>query len=114
MFCHNSFNAINHASKFSRNMGTDPKVMSTKFNTGEQERERDVKKRKGKQWSPGLVVMGGDSCSKGHEFKSQYRILDGHFFTFICRKNCNVCNEKESAVGRYFYKKKSNEVYRRR
>ena len=29
--------------------------------------------------SPGLVVMGGDSCSKGCEFKSQHRILDGHF-----------------------------------
>ena len=29
--------------------------------------------------SPGLVVMGGDSCSKGHEFESQHHILDGHF-----------------------------------
>ena len=29
--------------------------------------------------SPGLVVMGGDSCSKGCGFKSQHRILDGHF-----------------------------------
>ena len=28
--------------------------------------------------SPGLVVMGGDSCSEGHEFESQHRILDGH------------------------------------
>ena len=27
--------------------------------------------------SPGLVVMGGDSCSKGHGFESQRRILDG-------------------------------------
>ena len=27
----------------------------------------------------GLVVMGGDSCSKGCEFKSRHRILDGHF-----------------------------------
>ena len=41
--------------------------------------------------SPGLVVMGGDSCSKGHWFESQRPILDGHFFTFICYKNCNVC-----------------------
>ena len=40
--------------------------------------------------SPGLVVMGGDSCSKGREFESQHRILDGHFFTFICCKICNV------------------------
>ena len=30
----------------------------------------------------GLVVIGGGSCSKGHEFKSRYHILDGHFFTY--------------------------------
>ena len=29
--------------------------------------------------SPGLVVMGGDSCSKGWGFESQRCILDGHF-----------------------------------
>ena len=29
--------------------------------------------------SPGLVVMGGDSCSKGHGFESRHQILDGHF-----------------------------------
>ena len=34
--------------------------------------------------------MGGDSCSKGHEFESQHHLLDGHVFTFICCKNCNV------------------------
>ena len=33
--------------------------------------------------SPGLVVMRGDSCSKGCEFESQHRILDGHFFTYL-------------------------------
>ena len=33
--------------------------------------------------STGLVVMRGDSCSKGHEFESGHRILDGHFFTFL-------------------------------
>ena len=27
---------------------------------------------------PGLVVMGGDSCSEGCGFEPQYRILDGH------------------------------------
>ena len=32
---------------------------------------------------PGLVVMGGDSCSKGCEFESQHRILDGNFFTYL-------------------------------
>ena len=34
-------------------------------------------------WSPGLVVMGGDKCSKGREFESQHHILDGHFFTYL-------------------------------
>ena len=29
--------------------------------------------------SPGLVVMGGDSCSKGREFESGHRILNGPF-----------------------------------
>ena len=29
--------------------------------------------------SPGLVVMWGDSCSKGREFESQQCILDWHF-----------------------------------
>ena len=33
--------------------------------------------------SPGLVVMGGDSYSKGREFKSRHHILDGHFFTYL-------------------------------
>ena len=28
---------------------------------------------------PGLVVMGGDSCSEGHRFESWHRILDGLF-----------------------------------
>ena len=41
--------------------------------------------------NPGLVVMGGDSCSEGRGFESQHLILDGHFFPFICCKNCNVC-----------------------
>ena len=36
--------------------------------------------------SPGLVVMGGDSRSEGRGFKSQCRILDGHFFTLIVVK----------------------------
>ena len=31
----------------------------------------------------GLVVMGGDSCAKGLEFKSRHHILDGHFFTYL-------------------------------
>ena len=28
--------------------------------------------------SPGLMVMGGDSCSKGCDFESWRQILDGH------------------------------------
>ena len=28
--------------------------------------------------SPGLVVMGDDSCSRGHGFESQHCILDEH------------------------------------
>ena len=32
--------------------------------------------------------MGGDSCSEGHGFKFWPQILDGHFFTYICCKNC--------------------------
>ena len=51
------------------------------------------------------MVMGRDSCSKVRGFESRDRILDGHFFTYICCKNCNVClkrpkiNEKEAGVG---------------
>ena len=33
--------------------------------------------------SPGLVVMGDDSCSKGHGFESRRRILDGLTFFHI-------------------------------
>ena len=56
--------------------------------------------------------MGRDSHSKGCGFKSRHHILDGHFFTFICCKNCNVClkrpkiNKKEAGVGPFFLKKK--------
>ena len=42
--------------------------------------------------NPGLAVMGGDSCSKDCGFESWLCILDGHFFTYSCCKNCNdVC-----------------------
>ena len=33
--------------------------------------------------SPGLVVMGRDSCSKGHGFESWHHILDGHYSHII-------------------------------
>ena len=34
---------------------------------------------------PGLVVMGGDSCSEGREFESQHHILDGLLKIFNTR-----------------------------
>ena len=58
------------------------------------------------------MVMGRDSRSEGRGFESRHRILDGHFFTYICCKNCNVClkrpkiNEKEAGIGPLFLKKK--------
>ena len=58
--------------------------------------------------SPGLVVMGGDSCSRGRGFESRYRILDGHYFTFICSKNCvfgkTKINAKRGRVGPFLKK----------
>ena len=42
--------------------------------------------------SPGLVVMGGDSCPEGRGFESQQMV--GHF-TYICCKNCIVCFKKK-------------------
>ena len=51
------------------------------------------------------MVTSDDSCLKGHGFESLCHILDGHFFTLICFKNCIVClerpkiNEKEAGVG---------------
>ena len=33
-----------------------------------------------KDGSPGLVVMGRDSCSEGRGFESQHRKLNGHFY----------------------------------
>ena len=41
--------------------------------------------------SPGLVVMGGDSCSRSCGFESQHQILVRHFFTLICCQNCIAC-----------------------
>ena len=62
--------------------------------------------------SPGLVVMGGDSCSKGCGYESRRLILDGHdIFTLICCQNCIVClkrlkiNEKRGWSWPIFYKK---------
>ena len=53
---------------------------------------------------PGLVIMGDNSCREGRGFETQHLILDGHFYTLICCKNCNLClkrpkiNEKEAGI----------------
>ena len=57
--------------------------------------------------------MGDDLYSRGRGFESQRHILDGHFFTFICFKNCIVrlrrpkINEKEAEVGPFLKKGES-------
>ena len=52
-------------------------------------------------WSPGLVVMGGNSCSESHGFKSQHHILDGHFSHIFVVKNVMFVwkDEKEAGDG---------------
>ena len=43
---------------------------------------------------PGLVVivvMGRDSCAKGHEFESQHCALDGYFFTYLFVVKIAMC-----------------------
>ena len=48
---------------------------------------------------------------KGHGFESQCHILDGHFFTLICCKNCIVSlkrpkiNVNEAGVGPFLVEK---------
>ena len=54
--------------------------------------------------SPGLVVMGGDSRSKGRGFESPAPYTGWTFF-HIYVKICNVClNKKEAGVGPFFKK----------
>ena len=56
------------------------------------------------------MVMGRDLRSGGRGFESRHCILDGHYFTYICCKNCNVClkrpkiNEKEAGIGPFLKK----------
>ena len=42
-----------------------------------REREKTERERMGR--SPGLVVMGGDSCTEGRGFGSWHHILERHF-----------------------------------
>ena len=54
------------------------------------------------------MVMGDNSCFRGHGFEFQRLILDEHFFTLNCCKNWIVflkrlkINEKEAGVGPFF------------
>ena len=41
-------------------------------------RQSEQIKRQSGGESPGLVVMGDDSCLRGHRFESWCHILDGH------------------------------------
>ena len=61
--------------------------------------------------SPGLVVMGEDSCLKGSNPCAEYW-MDWHFFNLICCKNCiDVClkrprtNEKRPGLAHFWHKK---------
>ena len=55
----------------------------------------DCQKKKEQGESPGLVVMGGGSCSEGREFESRRRILDGikkknkHYNNFLQNVSIN-------------------------
>ena len=55
--------------------------------------------------SPGLVVMGGDSCSEGRWFESQYSILDGHFSHWFVVKivmfSCRKINKKRPEMAHF-------------
>ena len=63
--------------------------------------------------SPGLVVMGGDLCSKGCGFESRHRTLDGYnifSYIFVVRIVMFVRKDegrqKEAEDGSFFYKNK--------
>ena len=53
------------------------------------------------------MVMGDDSCSRSCGFETQHSVLNGHFFTLFCCKNCIVClkrpktNEKEAGLAHF-------------
>ena len=50
------------------------------------EKTKIKKQRQGKGGSPGLVVMGGDSCYEGYGSKpSSIYLLDGHFCIFVSK-----------------------------
>ena len=58
--------------------------------------------------SPGLVVMGDDSCPRGHGFECRHSILDGlDIFHVYLLLNCIVClkipkiNEREAGLAHF-------------
>ena len=61
-------------------------------------------------WSSGY---GKRLTSESHGFEPRHHILGGHFFAYICCKNCNLCskrpkiNEKEAGVGPIKWNRKS-------
>ena len=57
--------------------------------------------------SPGPTVMGDDLCSKVRWFESQRLILDGHYFTMIC-KNCIVCLKRPRIIEKEAHLKRSS------
>ena len=55
---------------------------------------------------PGLVVIGGDSCSGDCQFKSQYCIIDRHFSHWsVVKIVMLVCwkDENKQKIGRWWY-----------
>ena len=62
------------------------------------------------------MVMGRDSRSEGCGFESWHRVLDGHFSTHSCCKNCkDVClkktenkMKKRPGLAHFFLKKKQD------
>ena len=86
-------NALKGNRKHSKEQNRRWKSAEKEMENSLQGERKQTKSRKG--GSPGLVVMGGDSCSIGCEFKSQHHILDGIFSTFICCNICNVCLKRQ-------------------
>ena len=65
---------LNHVCQSSSRDGRKEQGAVSKIFTrdGSQDKVRNL-------GSPGLVVMGGGSCSEGCGFDSQHHTLDGHF-----------------------------------
>ena len=66
---------------------------------------KNILQKKKIRMSPGLVIMGDDSCSRGRRFESRRRILDGNdiFHVDLLRKlNCLLeksINKRKRGLG---------------